>query len=118
MPIPINPLVADAVGQLEDNLREAFEERAAIIEYEAGYRRDHAECLALLNILLKHPNCLTGLVAVEIQGQGGQSWLLTTDLEVLRQKLAGQGIQVTRVRDAVDVICQEFEDRAQISLFP
>ncbi len=108
MPIPINPLVTEAVGQLSENLREAFEERAGIIEFDAGQPRDHAECLALLNILLKHPNCLTGLVAVEIELESGKSWLLTTDLDHLRRKLAEEGIQISKIREVAEVIRQEF----------
>ena len=46
MQTPIHPLVADMVGKLHPALREAFEERAAILEFEAAMLRDHAECLA------------------------------------------------------------------------
>ena len=59
MEIPIDPIVAEIVVLLDENLREAFEERAAIIEYEAGKARAHAECLALLLILRRHPEVLT-----------------------------------------------------------
>jgi len=59
MQTPLDPLVADAVSKLDDNLREAFEERAGIIEFDAGLPRAHAECLALLGILINHPNSLT-----------------------------------------------------------
>ena len=58
MEIPIDPIVAEIVERLDENLREAFEERAAIIEYEAGKARAHAECLALLLILQQHPEVL------------------------------------------------------------
>jgi hypothetical protein len=52
---PIDPLIADLVSRLDDTLREAFQERAGIIEFEAGLPREHAEALALLNVLLSHP---------------------------------------------------------------
>ncbi len=55
---PIDPLVASLVDRLDDNLREAFEERAGILEFEAGLTRAHAECLALLNVLVSHPECV------------------------------------------------------------
>lgn len=55
MPKPLDPLVADLVDRLDDNLREAFEERAGIIEFDANLPRAHAECLALLNVLVSHP---------------------------------------------------------------
>ena len=48
MTTPIDPLVAQMVEQLDLDLREAFEERAAIVEFEAGVQRAHAEALALL----------------------------------------------------------------------
>ena len=55
MQTPIDPLVADLVNRLDDTLREAYEERAGIIEFEANLPREHAECLALLNVLVSHP---------------------------------------------------------------
>lgn len=52
---PIDPLVAELVTRLDENLREAFEERAGILEYEANLPREHAEALALLSILATYP---------------------------------------------------------------
>lgn len=51
-----NELVDQLVAKLDDNLREAFEERAGIIEFDANLPRAHAECLALLNVLVSHPD--------------------------------------------------------------
>ncbi|MGJ0486136.1 MAG: hypothetical protein ACR65R_16620 [Methylomicrobium sp.] len=61
MPTPLDPLVAEVVNQLDPDLREDFEERAGIIEFDANLPRAHAECLALLNVLLRHPECLLAL---------------------------------------------------------
>ncbi len=58
---PLDPLVAELVGKLDDNLREAFDERAGIIEFEANLPRGHAECLALLIVLVSHPECISEL---------------------------------------------------------
>ena len=52
---PMDTLVAEIVDQLDDNLREDFEERAAIIEFDANLPRAHAECLALLYVLRRYP---------------------------------------------------------------
>jgi hypothetical protein len=52
---PSNDIVATLVSKLNNNLREAWEERAAIMEFEGGLSRDHAECLALLNLIMQHP---------------------------------------------------------------
>ena len=56
----MDTLVLEIVQKLEVGLREEFEERAAIMEYDAGYPRDHAECLALLDVLRRNPPVLLG----------------------------------------------------------
>ena len=55
---PLDPLVAEIVAKLDANQREAFEERAGIIEYDAKLPRGHAECLALINVLIRYPDVL------------------------------------------------------------
>ena len=55
MNMPIHPLVADMVSRLSPALREEFEERAAIMEFDGQLPRAHAECLALLNVLYRQP---------------------------------------------------------------
>ena len=58
---PIDPIVAAIVNQLDADLRVDFEERAGIIEFEAQIPRAHAECLALLDVLRRHPSVLSGM---------------------------------------------------------
>ena len=55
---PTDALVAEMVTLLDINLRDDFEERAGIIEFEALVPRAHAECLALLDVLRRHPDVL------------------------------------------------------------
>lgn len=55
---PLDHVVTELVNQLDDRQREDFEERAAIIQFDAGYSRGHAECLALLDLLRRHPEVL------------------------------------------------------------
>jgi hypothetical protein len=58
-----NETVMALVARLNANLREAWEERAAIREFEGGLTKDHAECLALLDVIDMYPKetirCLT-----------------------------------------------------------
>ena len=55
---PTDVIVADIVSKLDDDLREDFEERSAIIEFEAKVPRARAECLALIDLLRRHPEVL------------------------------------------------------------
>lgn len=43
---PLDPNLAQLVETLDEDTREFFEERAGILEYEAGYPRPKAEALA------------------------------------------------------------------------
>lgn len=52
---PIHPVVANLVSQLNDSMREEFEERAGIIEASMKIDRGHAECLALLDLFTTYP---------------------------------------------------------------
>ena len=52
-------IVADLLNCLDADCREAFEERAGIMEFDAGLDRAHAEALALLDLIRLHPLCLS-----------------------------------------------------------
>ncbi len=60
MQIPIDKIVAEMVSKLSPALRQEFEERAGIIQEGAKLPRAHAECLALLDVLNRHPDALSG----------------------------------------------------------
>ncbi len=51
-----DPIVSDFVNLLDANLREAWEERSAILEFDAGISRDLAEALALLLVIRQYPS--------------------------------------------------------------
>ena len=65
---PTDVIVADIVSKLDDDLREDFEERSAIIEFEAKVPRAHAECLALIDLLRRHPEVLANAA---VKGRSG-----------------------------------------------
>jgi hypothetical protein len=50
-PTSKDAIVIEMAERLGADDREAFEERAAIIEYDGQLPRAHAECLALLEVL-------------------------------------------------------------------
>lgn len=47
----MNEIVEELLTRLDETQREIWEERAAIMEYDGGLPRDHAECLALLVVI-------------------------------------------------------------------
>ncbi len=58
-----HPTVTDFVERLDERLREAFEERAAILQFDAGIQRDLAEALALLMLIRQYPKEFLSLLA-------------------------------------------------------
>jgi len=85
---PIDPIVGDLLSRLSDNLQEEFEERAAILEFDALYPRRLAESLGLLDVLRRNLFGLTGVTALQIELDGQTQWLAVTDAEYVRQHLA------------------------------
>ena len=50
-PEPQHPILADLLCRLDECQREAYEERAGILTFEAGVDRPLAEALALLDLI-------------------------------------------------------------------
>ena len=115
METPINTLVSDMANRLDDRLREDFEERAAIMEFDAELPRAHAECLALLDVLHRYPAVLCGVSVLRIAVNDSSLWLLTTDLDVTRQHIAEIGAIEIGVSDLKDVIDQQFNGIAVLA---
>ena len=81
---PLDAIVADIVDGLDATLREEFEERAAIIEFEGKESPAHAEALALLDVLSRHPFVLTGITVQQVDLDGATQWVLATKRGVAR----------------------------------
>ena len=106
---PADAIVAEMVnGLLDPCQREAFEERAGIIEYDGKQPRGHAECLALLEVLHRHPSVLSGITVLQIELDGGTQWLLTTDLSYARHYLCDVGGEEMGVVKLLEVINEQY----------
>ncbi len=86
---PLNPIVEALVHRLDANWLEEFEERAGILQFEAGHTRDLAEPLALLNVLHTSPLALVQAQCHLVQWAGKPVYLLTST-GVAASALGGQ----------------------------
>jgi hypothetical protein len=108
-PTPKDAIVIEMVDRLGADDREAFEERAAIIEYDGQLPRAHAECLALLEVLRRKVRAVEGLQVLQIELDGGTEWLLTTDLAFAREHyLADIGGREVAVLAPADVVEEQY----------
>ena len=105
---PTDPLVAELVERLDASQREDWEERAGIMQFDGGLTRGHAECLALLDLLCRHPSVLSGVSVLEIELDGGTEWLLTTDLHYARRYVADVGGHEIAERHLPDVLLTQY----------
>ena len=115
MKTPINTLVEDMVNILDDRLREDFEERSAIMEFDAELPRAHAECLALLDLLHRNPALLTGVTVIQVEVANAIQCWATTDLESARQHLSDIGGIEMSMCSLADVIDQQFSGIAALA---
>ena len=91
-----NETVSNLIAHLNESLLELYEERAAILEFDAGLTRDHAECLALLNIYRDYPLEVLGVVVLCLSAD---EYVLTTNATELK----GRGLE-GRERVPVDQV--------------
>ena len=109
---PLNPIVADMTEKLEANLYEDFQERAAIMEFDAGLSRELAEALALLCVLHNKPQ---PWVALEIELGVDVRYVITTSLGDTRRRLETMGGTIIRVLDPVELIRDTFQGHALLT---
>ena len=89
-PEPLDAHVRKIVNQFDANRREAFEERAAIVQYDGNLDQEQAERLACLDILATYGlPCPVQLLQVEMAGS--TDWVLTTDVERTKAMLSELG---------------------------
>ena len=105
----LRPFAANVLERCDEGQLEAWAERAATLEFDAGCQpRALAEALAVLDLLRQSPWLLTSLVALEIELDGATQWLLTTDLEMARRYLADIGGTEIAVLDPSDVVKAQY----------
>ena len=116
-PEPLDAHVRRIVSQFDAHRREAFEERAAIAQYDGNLDQEQAERLACLDILASYGlPCPVQLLRVDIAGS--TDWVLTTDVQATTATLAGLGGRYI-VQDALDAtVRRQFGDLAVLSTPP
>ena len=113
---PIDTIVSEIADRLDATLREDFEERAGIIEFDAKTPRAHAECLALLDVLRRKPAALSGVTVLQVEIDHGTQWLLTTDLQHARQYCMAIGAREIGVVDLANVLDRQYRGLAMLSV--
>ena len=101
----------DLVGRLNVGDRELYEERAAVREFDGLQPREHAEALALLDVLRLRPAALLGVQVVSVEIEGDRRCALLTGRNTRRLRLVGEA-------DLAAVVSQQFDGAALLSPVP
>ena len=97
-------IVADLVQRLHPDLREDYEERAGIIEFDAAQPRELAEALAMLDVLRRHPAGLLGVTVLQVDLDGQPRFVITTDVDSAHRQLSSVDGRVIRVVELSSVV--------------
>ncbi|GLT22300.1 hypothetical protein GCM10007933_17590 [Zoogloea oryzae] len=113
-PVPLDAGVARLVAQLDDNRREAFEERAGILEFDARLPRLEAERQALIQTLarLGFP---AQAIALQAEFGAAARWVFVSDEAEGRARLLRLGASTVVRVDVRDVLDTRFGGFAWLS---
>lgn len=118
-PVPLDAGVARLVQQLDDDRREAFEERAGILEFDAKLPRLEAERQALVQTLARYgfPGS-QNVHLLQVEVGGATQWLLSGNEIAARRVLAARGAGEVVEVDLANTLHSQFGDLAVLALFP
>lgn len=111
------PFVGDLFERMTDGQVEAWLERSALVEFDAGQPRPLAEALALIELLRRHPTILEQAQVLAFERDACTQWLVTDDLTNARQVVSDiDGIEVGCLSVA-DVVRDHFGGIALLGTF-
>ena len=118
-PVPVDAHVARVVARLDADRREAFEERAGILEFDARFSREDAERRALVEVLARQGFPSEPPVRL-LQADVGEAteWLLTGDAVTARRALADLGVTRVVEVDLAETVQRQFAGLAALATFP
>lgn len=108
-PVPLDAGVARLVEQLDDDRREAFEERAGILQFDARLPRLEAERQALIQTLARHdfPGQVP-VIVLQAEFDDAMQWALVRDEPEGRARLLRLGASTVLRVDVRDVLEAQF----------
>lgn len=115
-PNPEDALVAEIVECFSDERRFEFEERAAIMEFDGGLSRAHAECLALIDLIHHDRLQLSDLQVVAFQRGEMTDWLLASNLAAAQAVIDQLGGMLVEVHRPADILHEQFDGVAMLML--
>ena len=110
----VDERVQQLIDRMPEEFLEAWEERAAIREYDGGFSRPHAEAMALLDLLDGEPDLLSNVRAYQIDLDDEPRYFVSSSEELLREHAASLGGEIAARRSVAWTVDEEFGGLAEL----
>ena len=114
---PLDAHVRQIVARFDENRREAFEERAAIVQYGGRVDRLQAERLACLDVLA-NDGLPPAVYLLLVEMGKSTDWVLTTDVERTKTTLSELGGKHIAEQPVDVVVREQYGDLAVLGTPP
>jgi len=104
----VDERVQQLIDRMPEEFLEAWEERAAIRDYDAGLSRPHAEAMALLDLLDGEPELLSNVRAYRIDFDDEPRFFVSSSGQLLREHASSLGGEIAARRSVAWTIDHEF----------
>lgn len=113
----LRPFVGNVFDRLDAGQMDSWQERSAVLQFDAGLSRPLAEALALIELLRRHPAILGQVQVLAFDRDGGTQWLVTDDLTHARQVVSDIGGVEVGCPSVADVVGGQFRGIALLGTF-
>jgi len=110
----VDERVQQLIDRMPEELLEAWEERAAIREYDGGFSRPHAEALALLDLLDGEPDLFSNVRAYRIDLNDEPRYFVSSSEQLLREHASSLGGEIAVRRSVAWVVDHEYGGLAEL----
>jgi hypothetical protein len=111
----VHESIQSVLDRLPEELLDAWEERAAIREFDGGFSRPHAEALALLDLIDDEPDVLSNMRVAQIDVEDTPRFFVSSSEELLRECAGRLGGEIAARRSVAWVLDEEFGGLAEIT---
>jgi len=111
----INPLVDELVQSLSAEVREDFEERAGIMEFDGRTSRELAEALALLDVLKRRPAALLDVDVFSVTQDRITKYLICRRGRMTAERLRSVGYEAVKEVELSTTLWVHFNGLAMLS---
>jgi hypothetical protein len=111
---PTDETVAALVDLLPPELSEMYHERSSVREFDGGMTRLESEAVALLDVLERHPDALTGVTVLAVELDGSVHFYIADSIDRAREHSEAKKANEIRAAGLLWTLQEEFGGLAEM----